>query len=653
MAFVFKSEKNLEYIPKKLNISNLYKVKEPSSQNKNKSAFVPFLSNSEKLFEKVKETPGPGQYNIQNVPQNYIHRQYIKKNIENYKDSLNDYVNLMNNFCIKMESNKTPGPGDYNPGENINFGAKVKKQNQFRNNLLLYQNDNLMRNMIVINNFENDNSISMKNSNNVSTISKIENMNTNTNFSKTKKMNTTNNKIFRKLLFTYSKIKEDDKSALINDKDSSYFNEIGFNSLNQTNNFNNSNSQLNLSILKKSNSTSNIFTKNMKTKIFRTIHDHIRIKELSEQKKLEMKAYLTKSNYYLENYLKSKIFSELPGPGYYFTKPPPASLMINKEKTKTIKKKINKKLISALNENNANSYEKIELVPEKPKLKKMPLTKTMYQLKNDIIKKDFEKVKEVYIRNKYNNIIDKLIKIKQLKDKENKMKSSEKQNNNKEIQEEGYPIKYLKYILTNKKKNTINFGSKEKRFIGHSGWENEIIKNSNPGPGHYEVDSHSISKNNKNIISSNIFKGLQIPSERKLFTDEIKDTNPPVGSYQSQYFNSIEFNNLFKNTKSLENPIKDGFQDIIKVRTKKRIENIKLNEKKINSMLGPSSYFNNYNTIDKNNYKKYKESSLREIKNNECKKKENKQKHKEDYEINEYRFKRNKWVKKTFNASFV
>ena len=61
-----------------------------------------------------------------------------------------------------------------------------------------------------------------------------------------------------------------------------------------TNNFRISNSDLNLYTLNKSNSTNNIIeskNKKKKAKIIRTIHDHIRIKEISEQKKIEMKGY--------------------------------------------------------------------------------------------------------------------------------------------------------------------------------------------------------------------------------------------------------------------------------------------------------------------------------------------------------------------------
>ncbi len=386
MAFVFKSAKNLEIIPKKLKVNNLYKEEEYSSKNKNKSGFVPFLSKSEKLFEKIEETPGPGQYNIQKAPDNYIHKQYIKKNIEQYKDSLNGFVNLMNNFGVKFEVNTTPGPGDYNPGENKNFGAKIKKLNNFRNNFLINQNENMLRNIIFLNNFENEKNMSMMNSKNSSNYSIKENNsnnNSNINFNKTKKFDSSNHKLFKKLLFNYSKFNQEDSSS-IKDRETNYSKEEGLNSFNVTNNFdNNSNSQLNVHILKKSNST-NYFMRNMKSKIFKTIDDHIRIKEISDQKKLEMKAFSAKSNYYLEKYLNAKIFSQVPGPGYYFSKPPPASLIITNDKIENIKKRINKKWLNKISKEKKKKKEqkKIEIISKKQRMKKIPWSKTMYQLKN-------------------------------------------------------------------------------------------------------------------------------------------------------------------------------------------------------------------------------------------------------------------------------
>ena len=146
-----------------------------------------------------------------------------------------------------------------------------------------------------------------------------------------------------------------------------------------------------------------------------------------------------------------------------------------------------------------------------------------------------------------------------------------------------------------------------------------------------------------------------IPKDRKLFTDEIKDTNPPVGNYHSQFFNSIEFNNLIKtNIKNIENPMEDGFKEIIKAKTQKNIENNKLNEKIANSMLGPASYFHNSGTIfNKNNNKINNISSKREIKNKGFILSKFQQKKPNNYGISKDRQEYFRWIKKSFNMSYI
>ena len=674
MAFVFKSPKNLELISKPKSKIKLFipqdnekeKELDEINQKKKKSGFVPFLSSAEKLFEKVKQTPGPGQYNIQNEKNNFMHRQYIKKNAINYKESLNDVFNLMNNFYQKIEDNKrTPGPGDYNPGENINFGAKAKKQNNFRNSLLLHHNENMIKNMIFIKNLENDKNISLQNSKNKTNYdSKKNNLMNNFNYfnlKRIKKFGSTNNKLFKKLLLTYSQY-QDEGNNISNKTEQESINskEAELNSLNLTKNFNSTYSQLSLQVLKKNNSTTNVFTKNKKATIYKSIHDQLRIKEISEQRRLDIKSDSEKSNDLLDKYLGSKMFSQPPGPGYYFSRPPPTYQISNSTKNDGGQKILMKKILAQESFDKKNLDENIEVIREKPKTKKMQLSKTMYELKNDLIKKDFKKVKEAYIRNKYFLIMDKLIKMQELQDKEKlkKNRSNKDMNNNKEIQESGYPIKYNKHITKSKKNKLLNFNSKEPRFIGPSGSHNEIVKNINPGPGQYETDYTSISKKNQDILSFNLFKGYQIPCDRKLFTDEIKEETPPVGSYQSQILNSIEYNNnLNKSLKCAENPIKDGFQELIKIKTKKNVEEIKLNEKNRNNMLGPCSYFYNsnnipyYNKINKASSFSLGESKIKENKivtNIKMKKELNKK-----INLPEYKDKYNNWIKKTYNMSFV
>ena len=668
MAFVFKSPKCLEPISKSIknNIQNeneeLEKEKEQIFKKKNKSGFVPFLSSSEKLYEKIQQTPGPGQYNIQKEKNNFVHKQYLKNNLENYKESLNDVISFMSNYYQKNEDNKsTPGPGYYNPGENNNFGAKAKKQNIFRNNFLLHHNENIIRNMIFIKNLENDKNISVQNSKNATNYGskKIFNKFNYFNLKRIKKFGSSNNKLFKKLLFTYSQFQDDQNISNKTEQDSNYSKEGELNSFILTKNFNSTCSQLNLQVLKKNNSTSNVFTKSKKAKIYRSIHDRLRIKQISEQKKLDIKSYSAKNNDFLEKYLGSKMFYQPPGPGYYFSKPSPNHHIVNSTKNDIRSKSLVKKILS--NELNEKKIidDKMEIVPENQKKKKTQLSKTMYELKNDLIKQDFKKVKEAYIRNKYFIIMDKLIKMQELEEKKDitQNKIIKETNNNKEIQETGYPIKYSKYMPKSNKNKLANFNSKEPRFIGPSGSHNEIVKNLNPGPGQYDTDYSSISKKNKDIESLNLFKAHQAPKERKLFTDEIKETSPPVGSYQSQILNSIEYNNnLNKSLKFTENPIKDGFQELIKKRTQKRIEEIKLNEKNRSNMLGPCSYFynNNKNSFYNKNsntasfsLRKNKENKV--IKNIKIKKEnENQWKLSDNNDI-----KYNQWIKKTYNMSFV
>ena len=667
MAFVFKSPKNLELIPNlKSKSQNIIKSYQNKSNNKNKSSYVPFLSNAEKLFEKINENPGPGQYNILNPPDNYIHKKYIKNNIELCKENLNNTMNLVNNFGIKIDIDKTPGPGYYNPNENINFGAKTKKRNTFRNTFLFHQNDQLIKNIIFFNNFENEKEIAMRNNNikDMTCFPFIENLNnkTNINFNsnKTKKYNPNNNKIFKKILLAYSKLREERNALHIKDKDKDLFSK-SFSKTIYLNNSSNSNFELSSHSLKKSNSTCSS-TKNKRAKIFKVIDDHERIKKISEEKKSEMKSK-DKSIIYLEKYLNSKMFSQFPGPGYYFYKKPPSPPISNNNTTNNEKntKKKNENFISKIIIENNTIENKLELIPEKSPIKNPSLSKTIYNLKSSFIQQDFKKIKEAYMRNKSknNNKIQNLIKEK----KEN--------NNNKEIQEEGYPIKYKtnksnnnKNNINNKnnKNNIYNFNSKEKIFIGHSGWENEIIKNKNPGPGEYELDLNTISYRYKNIILLNLLKGFEILKDKKSFFEEIKDTNPPVGTYQPQIVNSIEFKNKIKNKTISENPLKDGFKSLIKARTKKRLARIKLNEKISKSMLGPFSYSNNFNFNKNNSFnnnnknignKTFKNLYLKRIRNKLNQVKFVDKKIGNNSSLDDLRYPRNDWIKKTFNASFV
>ena len=111
------------------------------------------------------------------------------------------------------------------------------------------------------------------------------------------------------------------------------------------------------------------------------------------------------------------MFYQPPGPGYYFSKPSPNHHIVNSTKNDIRSKSLVKKILS--NELNEKKIidDKMEIVPENQKKKKTQLSKTMYELKNDLIKQDFKKVKEAYIRNKYFIIMDKLIKMQELEEK--------------------------------------------------------------------------------------------------------------------------------------------------------------------------------------------------------------------------------------------
>ena len=105
------------------------------------------------------------------------------------------------------------------------------------------------------------------------------------------------------------------------------------------------------------------------------------------------------------------MFLQASGLGYYFLRLLITNQISNSTKNEIGQKILVKNILSQESFDKKNIDENMELITEKPKTKKMQLSKTMYELKNDLIKKDFKKVKEAYIRNKYYLIMDKLIKI--------------------------------------------------------------------------------------------------------------------------------------------------------------------------------------------------------------------------------------------------
>ena len=180
----------------------------------------------------------------------------------------------------------------------------------------------------------------------------------------------------------------------------------------------------------------------------------------------------------------------------------------------------------------------------------------MNELQSDMIKKKSEKEKEIYLKNKISKILEKLKKKLIQKEKEENSSLYDNINNNKEIQEYGSPIKYNK---NNSYSNLDIFNSSEVRFKGPFGYQNIIYKNNNPGPGQYEIFSNnSIYKKNENILEKNLFNSNTEIKYRKLYYEEIKNKNPPVGSYQSHY-NTIGYRNFMIKNWVNYNPIKNGF----------------------------------------------------------------------------------------------
>ena len=654
MAFVYRSPKNLEVLPVKTNKTNnnisFFKYINDNSQILKINSFnyssIPFLSNTDKLINKVKETPGPGHYNIDNNPENFIHKQYIKNNTIKYKDSLYDFYSIVNCLDIKKDNKSNPGPGEYNPGMHELFGAKLKNKNYQKNykSISLYSdrfpkiNVNTKSNnnkYDKINKNISDNCIKI-NSDDKSTLSWIYNdklNNDNDNLNLTKRVqNYTLKELFKNVLLNHklrNKKTEKNNSSIL--KDSFYINETNNISLNKSNN--------NLNNIVNSYNNKNSSKKVNKPKNYKLVQINNRIKE-NKKNKTKINTELQENIYYLNEFINSKYFSQVPGPGYYFSKPLDNTKMNNNSfnySTKSqsqsqIMNKVNNKIMNNLIDNIVLSKENINK-NEGNNSHNFKKTKSINELKSDFRRKILEKEKKVYLKNKQSSLLNKLILLEQLKEKD-----KERENTN------------------IKKKNSINeiknysFNSNELRFKGPFGYQNELYKNSNPGPGEYDVfGNNCISKKNANIMFNELKKNLLFKDEnkdRKLFTDEIKDENPPVGSYQSHYHNTIEFNNKMKNIKWLDKSIKNGFIDKIQYITERRVKNMKLDDRKSKSMLGPFSYFKNIERKIPN----YNENisfgtNIAKNKKNNIKKSVGPG----DYNIDLNK----KWVKKSYNVLFV
>ena len=660
MAFVFRKEKNLETIPIKnreinyktkilkeiRNMSQFSKLKYESLNNSS----IPFLSNTEKFLEKTEETPGPGSYNIDNSPDNFIHKQYIKSNIDKYKDSLYDFYSILKSIDLKSDIKSTPGPGEYNPGKYELFGEKIKKKkkNKINKSYSLY---NEFPNIDIFKKIMNKKKYKKRqisdekennNSNNKGTICDIKK--DKRNLSK-RVQSYTIKELFTNLILN-QKIRNKNYENIISSspKDLNFINDIN-NSMNksQRNLIKNDNSFFSQTSI----SNSNIFNK---SKIFKNKQILEKMKETILKTNFKITTELQESNYYLNEFINSKYFSQNPGPGYYFYKPiknEQKPILNYSHKSHSMPTSNKKNLIK----NDLCINEEIKKVNKNDNIKK---SKSFYELQSDIIKQNCEKEKKNFTKNKRFLLLNDLMKLMKLKEKINEKENNnilyENINNNKEIQEYNYPNnknKNLNKSSDNIKKNPNNM---EVKFQEPFGYQNEIYKNDNPGPGQYQIFySNSIFKRNEEIIEKYSFNKDDKKNfkERKLFFDEIKNTNPPVGIYQTQFYNTIGFNNLMTCQKFSENPIRNGFLERIKAITERKVKEMKIKENKSKSMLGPFSYFKNY---DKKNQKIYNknicfgsksEKNIKLTKKNEV--------GPGDYNIDL----NTNWIKKTYNVLFV
>ena len=662
MAFVFRKEKNLETLPiknwdispktqvlKRLkNISQFSKSKYDSFNNNS----IPFLSNTEKLLEKTEETPGPGSYNIENSPENFIHKQYIKNNIDKYKESLYDSYSILKSISFRLNKKSTPGPGEYNPGKYELFGEKIKNKikNKINKSYSLYNN-----NFQNIDNFtkiikkkskkrKNSDEKYKYNSNNKGTVCDIEK----------------DNKYLTKRVQSYT-IKELFTNLILNQKirNKNYENN-NFSTSKISNFINDLNNKMNKSQMNLTNNNSfysktslNINSNQFnKSKIYKNKQIIEKMKETNPKNNFKITTELQESNYYLNEFINSKYFSQNPGPGYYFNKPIKnnKNLISNYiQKSHSIPASTKKNLIKN------DLYIHNESIKENEKNKinnNIKQSKSFYELQSDIIKQNSEKEKKIYTKNKRFLLLNDLLKLMKLKEKANEKEKENKNilfdniNNNKEIQEYNYPINKNKNFNISSDNILNNFNTMKIRFEDPFGYQNEIYKNDNPGPGKYQIFyNKSIFKRNKDIIEKHSLK--KDFKEKKFYFDEIKNTNPPVGTYQSQFYNTIGFNNLMACQKFRENPIRNGFSERIKAITDRKIKEMKTKENKSKSMLSPFSYFKNFDNKNQKNYNKNicfgskSEKNIKPTKKNEV--------GPGDYNIDL----NSNWIKRSYNVLFV
>ena len=656
MAFVFRAEKKLDFFSNRANDKTNNKtldnyqyqmIKEINDSNsktlksnESNQNSIPFLSGTFKLIDKIEVTPGPGQYNIDDNPNNLPHKQYIKKNKIKYKDSLNDHYSYFNHFDLKRK-NSNPGPGDYNPGANEFIGVKntkyLKKNNSFSSYSERFPKINNKNNIS-----ENENKILNKNitinyikinTNGRSTLykNKKNDYDFHENYSLTRRTQSYSMKeLFKNLLNNHklrSKSNDTNSSTLLKDTSS-----IIYHVNNNNNNLYSNNSKCNSSI----NDISNMNTsqKSIGSRSFRSMYKKCFIKERPITK---INTELEENIYYLNEFINSKYFSQVPGPGYYFSKEIgyDTTFKNNSYNDNYATKSNNFKIIfkNNIKDNDMNNIALINRNYYSNKNSKK--TKTMKELKSDFRKKIFEKEKEVLLRNQRSEILKSFIAEEKLKEKEKKS------------------LNLKKSYKVSGAKNYISLNSKEERFKGHSGYQNEVYKNDNPGPGEYDVyDNDCITKKNSNVIYNQLKKILVIRDDykdRKFFIDEIKDTNPPVGYYRSDLIGTIDFNNKMKNLKWVDKSIKNGSLENIKIMTEKRVKQKKEKEEQIKRMLGPFSYFSQREKPKHNYMPNIGFGSYIERKKdvNEKKKDTGPRNYNYNIDLNQ------KWIKKSFNVLFA
>ena len=641
MAFVFRAKKNIEVLPTKNDFSHLkfrklrninnFSVISKENNNNNDSlnnSSAPFLSKTEKFIDKATETPGPGYYNIENDPQNFIHKQYIKNTTIKYKKSIKDFYSFVNFLEIQKDNQNSPapGPGEYDPGKDISFGGKIKMEN--KNKSFSLKDYNLPK-IIYLEKINNKTQSNIKKRNKNRQLYKhnkesVNNYNNNDNLNLTKRNQSyTMKELFKNLLLNH-KLRSKKNNNISYLKKSNIKKYISYNSNNSNNN----------EVLKKYN----------KSKIIKNEKIIEKLKQMNSEMKINITTKIQENNYYLNEFLKTKIFSESPGPGYYFFK------SINNKKTNNIDYLNKSHSLGIINKNKLIKKDllvKGEIKKINKRNNKYKKTKSIYQLKSDFIKNKFEKEQEIYNKNKCSILLNKLIKASKIKEKENQNILINSKNNIKEIQESEYPNFYKKNETS--ENNINNFISMEERFKGPSGYLNEIYKNNNPGPGQYQLIYNNISKindNEDNIEKRKSSFDKSNINERKIFNDKIKNDNPPVGSYQSQLYNTIGLKNLMIIKKNINNPIKNLSLEKIKSLTERRIKYIKDKEKQSHSVLGPGAYFKSY---DRKIPKLFKQSNFGSNSEKNINIKDNTGIRSGDYNIDLNK----KWIKKTFNALFT